>query len=55
VSVLFYTYIDGGRVRAMDWTVAAFVVLLPLVGSVWWAFERRERALAELAQGDCRY
>lgn len=51
VSVLFYTYINGGRVRSIDWTVAAFVVLLPLVGSLWWAYERRERALAELAQG----
>ncbi|KAK9909154.1 hypothetical protein WJX75_007936 [Coccomyxa subellipsoidea] len=38
------------RVQALDWTVAAFVVLLPLVSTLWWAFERRERALSELAQ-----
>ena len=51
VSVLFFNYINGGRVQALDWTVAAFVVLLPLVSTLWWAFERRERALSELAQG----
>ena len=51
VSVIFYTYINGGRVQAIDWTVAAFIVLLPLVGTIWWAFDRREKALAELAQG----
>lgn len=51
VSVLFFKYINGGRVQSLNWTVAAFVVLLPLVSSLWWAFERRERALSELAQG----
>ena len=51
VSVFFFTYIGGGKTQAIDWTVAAFVVLLPLVGNLWWAFARRERALADLAQG----
>ena len=51
VSVFFFTYIGGGKTQALDWTVAAFVVLLPLVGNLWWAFARRERALADLALG----
>ncbi len=51
VSVLFFNYINGGRVQALDWTVVAFMVLLPLVSTLWWAYQRRERALSELAQG----
>ncbi|KAK9810038.1 hypothetical protein WJX72_003856 [[Myrmecia] bisecta] len=51
VSVSFYTYFKDGRVAApQDWTLAAFVILLPLLGFVLWAFARRERALRDLAE-----
>lgn len=81
VSVLFFTYISGGRTQvkivvpdtrisvphvihfmligrpmswcwqAIDWTVAAFMVFLPLLGTLWWVYARREQALMDLAQG----
>ena len=44
----------NGQAVAIDWTVPAFAVLLPLFGLVWWAFQRREGALRDLAQGALR-
>jgi hypothetical protein len=40
--------------QSIDWTVAAFMVFLPLLGSLWWVYARREQALMDLAQGVLR-
>ncbi|KAK9846324.1 hypothetical protein WJX81_001504 [Elliptochloris bilobata] len=50
VSVAFFAYEPpNGQAAAVDWTVPAFAVLLPLFGLVWWGFQRREGALRDLA------
>lgn len=55
ISVVFFAYVPhNGQAAAIDWTVPAFAVLLPLFGLVWWAFQRREGALRDLAQGALR-
>ncbi|CAL5222534.1 g4909 [Coccomyxa viridis] len=50
ISVFFFTYIEHGRTQYIDWSVASFMVFLPLLSTVWWTYQRREQALRDLAE-----
>ncbi|KAG7672434.1 hypothetical protein Ndes2437A_g02418 [Nannochloris sp. 'desiccata'] len=57
ISVVFFCFFEdssGNRLAVeLDFTFVAFTVVLPLLGFLWFAFQRRERCLALLSECKC--
>ena len=56
VSVIFFCYYKHSEKRLavpLDFTLLAFTVILPLVGFVWIAYQRRDRCLDLLSEAKC--
>ncbi len=50
----FFEDSNGDKLAAeLDFTIVAFTVVLPLIGFLWFAFDRRERCLALLSECKC--
>lgn len=52
-SCAFYSYYHTNHSTVaynLDWTLVAFVIILPMLGFTWLAFRRREEALQDLVQ-----
>ncbi len=52
-AVTFFSfYRDGLLATDLQWDQVLLAVLLPLVGFLWLAFQRRERCLEEVSTGE---